>query len=465
MHCNRICTGGTQLNPVIIIPTYCGGRRRAIRYDVVSTYDHMTPLAHQGELPRCLASLRDAHIDVPVIILVVSEQGIEEQASQKIRGIAAAHGNGLDISIMDAQKLAELYSRADQMGLSSIKDGISLTGYGSIRNLGLALAAIIGYTEVIYIDDDEVIDDMDFVEKACYGLGKLTQKGIPILVKTGYYTDKEGRYKAKIKNAWYDRYWKQGEMFNEWIERAMSGPRLSRSNGAYGGCMAIHREAYRRVSFDPWISRGEDLDYMLNVRMYGSDVWFDNKWTLRHLPPAERTEAQRFRQDIYRWIYQNRKLEYSKTQIDLLQISPRSLYPYPGPFLESSITSRVFITALLRAIGRSPYRKGYFKAAMAARREAKAYAEIFCSKYFEFQFGWPETIAQLENDAVLRSIFGDRRANDAARSQPFSPTDVRSSGIMPSVGTEPVRQSSDEGLLDFELDFDALGIEDPTKED
>ena len=34
----------------------------------------------------------------------------------------------------------------------------------------------------------------------------------------------------------------------------------------------------RRVAFDPWITRGEDTDYLLNLRMYGADVWFDNKW-------------------------------------------------------------------------------------------------------------------------------------------------------------------------------------------
>ena len=72
----------------------------------------------------------------------------------------------------------------------------------------------------------------------------------------------------------------------------MRGPRLSRSNHTCGGCLALHKEAFKRLSFDPWIARGEDLDYMLDLRMYGSDIWFDNQWSLRHLPPETESEAR-----------------------------------------------------------------------------------------------------------------------------------------------------------------------------
>lgn len=453
------------MDPVIIIPTYVGNRRKTQTYNVVATYDHTTPLTHQGELPRCLTSLVDCEIDVPIILLVVAEQGVEREASAKIQDIAAAYPQ-LDIMVVDSDTLRQFYSRADQLGLAAIREGVSLTGYGAVRNLGLVIAAILGYTEVIYIDDDETISDKDFIENAVYGLGKLTQKGIPVLVKTGYYTDRKGKWLSSQKNAWYNHFWQQGDLFNEWISKAMRGPRLSRSNAAYGGLMAIHREAYRRISFDPWIARGEDLDYMLNVRMYGGDVWFDNQWYIQHLPPTERTEAQRFRQDIYRWIYEQRKIEFSKSQIDLLPIQPQSLYPYPGPFLEQNITRRVFLTALLRSLGRPNERKGYIRAALAARREAKAYAEVFCPKYFEFQLGWPQMIGILEVDHELRQLLGGdsrdgrrvpqhRGAHEASREvpEPYVSQD-REAGSRPTMQPKP---QSD--LLDFELDLDALGLD------
>ena len=39
---------------------------------------------------------------------------------------------------------------------------------------------------MVFLDDDGVVDDADFLQKAMYGLGKLTKKGIPILAKTGF---------------------------------------------------------------------------------------------------------------------------------------------------------------------------------------------------------------------------------------------------------------------------------------
>jgi GT2 family glycosyltransferase len=330
----------------------------------------------------------------------------------------------LNIRVVDQALLQLIYTRMDLLGFGSIKEGIALEGYGAMRNLGLIVAAASGAPACIFIDDDEVVTSPDFLEEAMYGMGKLTKKGIPVLVKTGFFTDRAGNWKSKQKPAWYNRFWPQGELFNKWIDGAMQGARLSQSNGLYGGLCAIHREAFRRVSFDPWIPRGEDLDYLLNLRMYGGGVWFDNQWSVIHLPPKTRDESQRFRQDIYRWIYEHNKLEFAKSQIDLLPIQPRSLDPYPGPFLEHSVGRRVFLTALLRTIGRSSYRHGYFRAALAARREARAYAEIYCPRYYEFQAGWPQLIATFEVDRTICDIITGARDH------------AWETGTMPVVGDE-----------------------------
>jgi hypothetical protein len=343
-------------------------------------------------------------INCPVFVLVAAEHGIEAEASAKVAEILFVFSEQLDLRLIDYEVLDRFNLRVDALGAGSIKEGAGLTGYGAIRNFGLLIAATGGYTECIFIDDDETVDDPEFLEKAVYGLGKLTKTGVPVLVKSGFFADKQGNWKSSQKRAWYNSFWRQGELFNAWITKAMNGARLSRSNGLYGGLAAIHREAFIRVSFDPWIPRGEDLDYLLNVRMYGGDVWFDNQWYIRHAPPVTRNESQRFRQDIFRWIYEHRKLEYAKSQIDLIQITPRSLEPYPGPFLDHSIGRRVFITALLRMIGRASDRKGYFRAALSAQREAKTYAESFCYRYYEFQIGWPQIVKLLASDPLTVGI-------------------------------------------------------------
>lgn len=388
------------MNPLLIIPTYVSARSQAKIAPVAETYDHMTPLQSPGELARCLKSLMHVQGVGQIAVLVVSETQVAAQAARKVRAICEQFPL-LNTIVIGQVEESLIKQRFKQLNLTGLDEAISLHGYSAMRNLGLIVAGVFGFDSVVFIDDDEVVDDSEFLVKGMYGLGKLTRRGIPILAKSGYFLDKEGSVHSNRQDRWYDRFWMQGSAFNRWIDSALRGPRLSRSNHVCGGCLALHREAYRRVCFDPWIVRGEDLDYLLNLRMYGSDIWFDNQWHLRHLPPKTPSEGLRFRQDIYRWIYEFRKMEYSRTQIDLQQIKPSSLEPYPGPLLEPGITKRIKRTALLRSLAR-PDKAAYRRAARVATSEATVYAERCCSKYFEFQFIWPEAMHRIEDDGALR---------------------------------------------------------------
>lgn len=400
------------MNPAIVIPTFHTGRGRRGSRNISQAYDHPTPLSKNGELPRCLQSLLKVRGIGQIIILVAADPGVEIQACEKVLNIASQFP-ALNIIVIGTPEHLLIQQRMEQLGLGKLGKEVGLSGYSAVRNLGLVVANVLGFDSVVFLDDDEVVDDANFLQHAMYGLGKLTPKGIPILAKTGFYFNSEGTYLSKSQDKWYNHFWQQGKAFNRWIEKAMRGPRLSRSNHVCGGCLALHKEAFKRLSFDPWIMRGEDLDYMLNLRMYGSDIWFDNKWSLRHLPPESTSEGTRFRQDIYRWLYEYRKMEYSRTQIDLLQVKPASLEPYPGPFLEPGIERRIRITAFLRSLAR-PDKRAYRKAAKAAKVEAAEYAQRNCAKYFEFQFIWPELMARMEGDQILRTALLQSAARSIA---------------------------------------------------
>lgn len=405
------------MNPLVIIPTYVSTRGQRGGRVPTAVYDHTTPLGREGELPRCLKSLTRVRGIGAVAVLVAAEEGVEQQAAEKVRRIVAQFPQ-LSIMVVTRNEEEIVHRRFEQLNLGSLDFEVGLTGYSAIRNMGLVLANVLGFDSVVFVDDDEIIEDADFLVKGMYGLGKLTRRGIPILAKTGYYINEEGTYHSMSQDKWYNRYWEQGSAFNEWIDGAMRGPRLSRSNHVCGGCFALHREAFKRLSFDPWITRGEDLDYLLNLRMYGSDIWFDNQWTLRHLPPKGVSEGRRFRQDVYRWLYEFRKMEYSRTQIDLQQVKPSSLVPYPGPFLEPGIQKRIKRTAKLRSMGTDD-KKEYRAAAKAAANEAAQYASRNCAKYFEFQHIWPELMVRTEGDAalrnaILRSVISSAQADAGA---------------------------------------------------
>lgn len=383
------------MNSAIIIPTFHQAAADRDKSLAESIYDHPTPLDAPGTLERCLESLQKVQGLGQIIITVSHNEAVE-----KVEGIVDRFPQ-MHTLVISESEAAIVQQRLEQLGFGDTADKIGVHGYSAVRNLGLVISNILGFDSVVFLDDDEVVEDPEFLIKAMYGLGKLTRREIPILAKSGYYLNAKGSFLSMSQNKWYNHYWQQGSAFNNWITKAMSGPRLSRSNHVCGGCLSLHKQAYMRVPFDPWIPRGEDLDYLINLRMYGSDVWFDNQWYLVHLPPQERHEGHRFRKDIFRWIYEYYKIEFSQSQIDLLQIKPSSLEPYPGPFLERGLEKRIKRTALLRSLAR-PDRAAYRKAAHVATNEAIEYAQKYCDRYFEFQRVWMQIMAQTENDKVLQ---------------------------------------------------------------
>lgn len=407
------------MNPLVIIPTYVSARSKGSTSTVTATYDHVTMLSEKGQLPRLLNSLRGVEGLGTIAVLVASEPNISAQAAEKVQVIASRFPD-LDILIIGSAEQTLFQQRMEQLGIGRMSKEMGLSGYGAVKNFGLLVAAALSFDSVVFLDDDEEVEDPAFLRRAVYGLGKLTRMGIPILAKTGYFLDKTGSPYSGAPGKWYNRGWDIGKAFNEWMDRALRGPRLSRSTYVCGGCMALHREAFRRVAFDPWISRGEDLDYMLNLRMYGSDIWFDNQWMLRHIPPeGSISPAQRFKQDVYRWLYEYRKLEFSRAQIDVLQVKPESLQPYPGPFLEPGMEKRLQRSAWLRGLF-SPERKMYFAAAKAVTAEAGSYAEKNCSRYFGLQRIWPEIVNRISDDRILADAFAQANAYRQANSSSFA---------------------------------------------
>ena len=388
------------MNPAVVISTYISSnRRRSEARSVIANYDHTTNIGEVGELDRCLNSLEVVENLGLVIILVAADKSVEEKAVDKVKLTASAHPK-ISSLVIGAREAQLLRSRLEQLGHGDISKKVVLKGYANIKNLGLILAKAFGFDGVVFLDDDVVIDDPDFMTKAVYGLGKLTKAGVPILVKTGYYLNANGSYLSSWEDKWYNKFWQQGSAFNEWISKAIAGPRLTRSNHVCGGCLAIHKEAFSRVCFDPYITRGEDLDYMINLRMHGSDIWFDNKWVMIHLPPKTPSEGNRFRQDIYRWLYEQAKLEFSWSQIDLRKVTAASLMPYPGPLLGKGLKNRIAITALLRSFGR-PDKKAYRLAAKVAKKDALKYAEQNCKKYFKIQSVWAKMMSDIDSDQVI----------------------------------------------------------------
>ena len=401
--------------PTVVIPTYWTKSRGRGRDRARFSFDHPTPLGERGTLPDCLRSLEGVEgLDRVVILVAVTDESIEHAAEDRVREIVDEFP-GIDALVAGAAEMGSLHRRMEQLEFADLLSGVDLSGYGGVRNVGLILSAVLGSEAVIFLDDDQVITDPAFVRRALEGLGEAAGGGNrPVLAKTGFYVDESGSYRLPDTRPWYDMFWRKREFYNRALGIVSASPRLKPSPVAFGGCMALHRDMYCNVPFDPWAVRGEDIDYVIDVKMHGGDVFLDSEWSVIHRPPAPPSEATLFRHDVFRFVYTHRKLEFSKSQVDLRQVTAESLLPYPGHLVDSSITWRTRVTALFRAIAR-PERSAYMDIARRSVPAAQSYARENCERYFAFQRRWPMLMDRLWEDVALKSLFtGERRVDRGA---------------------------------------------------
>ena len=204
---------------------------------------------------RCLASLEQVRGLPRIILLVICPLSATRDVTLRIEHILYNHPD-LNVTLLTNIEASRIMDRVSELAPKIKGEAVSLRGYGAIRNMGLAAAAILGHDAVVFLDDDEVVLAPDFMEKALYALGAETRQRLPILAKSGYFYDNEGSPLADTTRAGItQRWWTKRIEFNRWMKNALAATRISRSNYVCGGCMALHARAFTRVAFDPFITR------------------------------------------------------------------------------------------------------------------------------------------------------------------------------------------------------------------
>ncbi len=386
-----------NLNPAIVIPTFWSSLRSSARRDV--SYDYTTTIDKTGELPRCLEALSFLPNVPRIILLVVADPSIVTQAYEKVC-VIANHFKNLDTVVIGESELAHIHRKLEQSGFGALNSCASLQGYGSIRNLGILAASVFGHDTVIMMNENETVCDADFLERALHGIGSKTPNGSVVVAKTGHRVDGTGGYLLYEEVPWYRKGWNPVHSLNAHMHNVMKGSRMSLAQTAYSGCMVLHADAFGSVAFDPWIPRGEDLDYVISARMYNVDIWCDNKLRVKNVVAPMTQDSEYFKNSMQRWFYENRKIEFAKAQIDLMQIDPKAFMPYPGAWLTKKVGSRALMTCLKSIIGDKEHFV-YWGLATKGRKEAGELARTNCARYFEFQQQWPQMVRAVWNSTTL----------------------------------------------------------------
>jgi CRP-like cAMP-binding protein len=342
------------MKPVMVIPTYWS-RESAVGWQPGdAVYDHPTPLEQEGTLARTLESLRIiSKTDFSLVILAcATATEIEQQVESRVRQIALAVDLPIETYVISHSHLNRFQEVLTKNNHENLRDVLSLRGYSNIRNMCLYLPYVLGAEIAILIDDDELIDDEDFVAKATEFIGSRFM-GQTIDGVAGYYLNSKGTYYDDVPEeihwmTYWDRFGSKREAFDKVIP---GEPRLKRTPFAFGGCMVIHRALFRTVPFDPRITRGEDTDYVLNARMFGFNFFLDNQLRIQHRPPeSSHPTWLRFREDIFRLLYSKAKIDGQTEQVNMTIVEAEDLDPYPGEFLRDTLDDKILKTNLILAL-------------------------------------------------------------------------------------------------------------------
>jgi len=296
--------------------------------------------------------------------------------------------------VFSSQHLEQLRKYLEQLNFRDFYSLIDLKGFSKIRNTGLLLAQALSMDVVIFIDNDEIIEDPNFLMIACEYLNRKW-KGKVVCGKGGFYINPDGTILLPTQPLWWRFFWNKTKWMNQaWGKILSSKDRLVPSPILLGGNLVLHRHLFRSIPFDPYIPRGEDTDYLINASQLGFSLFFDKELKIKHLHP-ERTEEyflEELRGDIERFLYERKKIKVG-SRIDL--------NPYPGYFLKRSVYPKAILTSFL--LGLDYLVKGEWKKA----KECMANIGLLLQeknegwlKYLKFRGDWEKAMEKIEKEGM-----------------------------------------------------------------
>ena len=367
-------------------------------------FDHPTPLDEKGTLARCLESLKSLKGEFDLILIAVpTHPELQEALETRIIELL----NGLDLSYRIIPVFPSTIRKIQSVvGSNETEEILNLNGYSQVRNACILIPAILGYDAFILLDDDEVVLDEDFLDKAVAHL-RETFQGEKIAAKAGVYIQPHGTPFFKGREAWWRFFFNSRKAMNETFRIIESGERIVDAPFAFGGNMVLSSDLIEQgICFDPNIARGEDIDFLVNVKCEGYSFVLDTALKILHLPPkSHNPDWLKIRQDASRFLYMKCKLEELKHLSLKCPVSPDDLRPYPGAFLDWTLKVRISLTNLLLSLNYLSRLKirDAIEALSSIQLIFKNHHGVVFS-YFLFKERWKQITKRLAECKELKSI-------------------------------------------------------------
>jgi hypothetical protein len=330
-----------KMKTVIIIPTYWTRKKERGVWWTDIPLDHPTPIDESGTLKKAISSLdvledRDFSL---VVMGAASSESLKEQKEKVVKEIVKSHcPKDILASVFSHSHLDLLKKSFGDTGGSEFLRLLDIHGYSNMRNLSLIIAQLLDADIVVSIDDDEYFADPMFLTKAKENIGRKVD-GVRVEGVTGYYLDPSGDYHVAQRDGEWRKYWNKADAMNKTFDLLIpTHPRLKISPFALGGCMVHGRRLMEKIPYDPLVQRGEDIDYLINARLFGMHIFLDTELNVIHDPPEKPHPLWRtFMIDAIRFVYERQKILMQKE----IKVRPEDLDTYPGEFLKDDLDEKI----------------------------------------------------------------------------------------------------------------------------
>ncbi len=395
----------------IVIPSYWGRRSEEPFNEEDAVYDHPTPLDASGTLARALESVRILRYrDFRVVVLgSATHPDLEEAVEEKLREIIKPFKRHYPLALLTHSQEREMRLILEEKGRKRHTCFVSLRGYSNIRNFCLLAAHLSGAEAAVLFDDDQVYEDPYYLDKVAQNIGEERDGGA-VLGIAGYYVNPDGSYRVPPNRDPVLAEWPAAECMNRAFDIIEGGGRLKPTPWVFGGNMVVHRELFMRVAFDPLVTRGEDIDYLINARFLGHDFLLDNTLWIRHLPPPKTAPLwRRFREDLDRFVYSREKLRGQEPLEEVArEVTAEELDPYPGRFLRDDLEDLIYRTCVLMALRclSEGDEKGYQECMnnLLRARSLRWMPERPFLSYMQWRRGWEDFMREAGEDEGLRAV-------------------------------------------------------------
>jgi len=327
----------------MVIPSYWGKKNK----NEETIFDHPTKLHQKGTLDRLLNSLNIFNnLKGNIVVLSVANNSkIYDDVKSKVNQIITPYKNKFDITNFGQRELEELRGKLNENGVSQeALNLVNLNNYSNVRNI-CSLIGIMNKSEyTIFIDDDEVFTDPNFLNKVNKDMN-TSISGKKIKALAGYYLQPDTYKLDDTKTpGWRKQFWDNATTMNKAFDLIIGQePQIKPTPFVFGGNMILSKEILSKVPFDPKITRGEDIDFLINSKIQESVFYLDNKLSIVHLPPNSTQEPwKKLKEDALRFLYEKQKIQDHISEINL-----NELQPYPGRFLDSDLEEKIINTSNL----------------------------------------------------------------------------------------------------------------------